>query len=92
LKPLVDKALLKDKVMCVDLSAGMEFLLAGYASGAVALFDMGSYKLVKVLNEIHGSEILAAKIYSVDHEKPSVSFVSIEKLGAVCSCRVSTKK
>lgn len=67
LKPLVDKSVLKDKVMCIDLNlTHPEFLLAGYASGAVALFDMQSYKLIKVVNELHGSEVLAAKIYFVD--------------------------
>lgn len=78
--------------MCIDLSSTMEFLLAGYESGALALFDMKTYKLIKILNEVHGSEVLAAKIYFVDEEALSVRFLSIELDGAVCACKVSTTK
>jgi hypothetical protein len=92
LKPLFDKSLAKDKVMCIDLNDTMEFLLAGYESGALALFDMKTYKLIKVLNEVHGSEVLSAKIYFVDEESNSVRFLSMEIDGAVCCCKVSTTK
>lgn len=88
MKPLVDKHLLKDKVMCIDLSPGLDYLLAGYESGAVALFDMNTYKLIKINNEIHGSKVLAAKIYFVDEVKHTVRFLSMEMDGAVCTCKV----
>lgn len=83
LKPLFDKHLQDNKVMCIDLSQNMEYLVAGYESGALALFDMGAYKLVKIMSEAHDTEILGAKIINVNLEKHVVDIVSIEMVGAV---------
>lgn len=47
----------------------MSYLVSGYKSGAVALWDMKSYKLVKILNDVHTSEIVSIKIYIVDEDK-----------------------
>lgn len=64
-KPLYDKSLAKNPVMCMDLSQGMKFLAAGYQSGTVALFDIQTYKLVKIMKEAHATEVLSVQIQSV---------------------------
>jgi len=55
LKPLYDGKLADDEVICMDLSQTMSYLVSGYKSGSVALWDMKSYKLVKILNDVHTS-------------------------------------
>lgn len=91
LKPLFDKHLASKKVMCIDLSQNMEYLVAGYESGALALFDMNSYKLVKIMTEAHDTEVLGAKIYNVNEEKHFVEVVSVEMEGAVVHTSINTK-
>jgi hypothetical protein len=56
--------------------------VAGYESGAIALFDMTTYKLVKIFNEIHTSEVLGVKIYQVvEGKKTYISILSLELEG-----------
>jgi WD40 repeat protein len=40
LKPLYDRQLFENKVMCLDITEGMKYLVAGYKSGVVALWDL----------------------------------------------------
>ena len=71
----------------------MEYLIAGYESGALALFDMRTYKLVKIMKEIHYSQVLSAKIITVNEEKHQVETVSVEigNGGIVSYAKFSTK-
>jgi WD40 repeat protein len=91
LKPLYDKQLAKKRVMCIDFSLGMEYLVAGYENGSMALFDLQTYKLVKVISDVHETPVLAAKIYLINKVKSSVSFLSMEQSGQVTRTKINTK-
>ena len=55
MKPLTDKKLLNDKVMCIDFGQEMAYVVSGYESGAIVLWDVKTYKLVKIMDEVHYS-------------------------------------
>lgn len=84
LKPLFGKETMNDKVMCIDVSLNMEYTVAGYESGQVALFDMKSYKLAKIMNEVHFKRVVDIKIIDIVEEKnPHVNTISVDLSGFV---------
>jgi WD40 repeat protein len=92
LKPLYDKSLNKNAVNCLDMSQSMTYLVAGYASGAIALFDMRQYKLVKLIKEAHSSEVLSVKIYQVQEDKKdkiAIGLLSCEVDGVVLKSEIT---
>ena len=40
LRPLYDAQLAGNRVMCISLTPGMQFLVSGYKSGAIAVWDL----------------------------------------------------
>ncbi len=69
----------------------MSYLVSGYKSGVVALWDMKNYKLVKILNDVHTSEIVNVKIYNVDEDKHIVGILAMELSGPVCKIEIKLK-
>lgn len=65
-------------------------MVAGYKSGAVALWDMKSYKLERLMTDVHETEVTGAKVYYISEEN-YVSIVSAEAKGKVCMTEVSYK-
>ena len=65
MRPLYDKSLSQNKVTCLDVYPGMQYLVAGYKSGAVALWDLKTYKLEKLMPDVHETEVTGAKIYHI---------------------------
>jgi WD40 repeat protein len=49
----------------------MLYLVAGYKSGAIALWDMKNYTLGRLITDAHTSEITGARIYNYT-EDPNV--------------------
>ena len=43
--------------MCIDITPDMQYLVAGYKSGAVALWNIKNVLLEKVMPNIHESEV-----------------------------------
>jgi hypothetical protein len=41
--------------MCIDFGLEMAYVVSGYQSGAIVLWDMKTYKLVKIMKEVHSS-------------------------------------
>lgn len=71
-----------NKVTCLDVSEDGEFLISGYKKGQVALWDLISYKLLRVVTDIHASDVVNTKIYHVD-ENENLYAVSSEDVGRV---------
>ena len=54
MKPLMDSDLIgKNKVTCLEISDDGGFLLSGYKSGHLALWDLVNYKLIRYIQDIH---------------------------------------
>lgn len=71
--------LYEDKVTSIDISHGMKWLVAGYRSGTVALWDVQNYKLEKLIRDEHKSEVTNVKIYFVgDTKKKEINIVTAE--------------
>lgn len=41
-------------------------MMSGYKGGQIALWDLVGYKLIKVVNDLHKTEVINAKIYFMD--------------------------
>jgi WD40 repeat protein len=65
MKPMMDSKLDKNKVTCIFLTEDGKYLLSGYKRGTMALWDMVSYKLLKIMEEVHATEVTSAKIYNI---------------------------
>ena len=78
-----DKTLIRNTVTSIDLSQDMSYLLVGFDNGALALWNMRSYKLEKIILDCHETEIVCAKIYNLSEDGSQIRFVSFEKKGTV---------
>lgn len=68
LKPLVLKKnkVVINRVLSIDVSLDGDYLIAGYANGNLALFDLTRNKLIIEINEVHHHEIKQVKFLSID--------------------------
>jgi len=67
MKPLMDSSLGENnKVTTLDISNDGGFLLSGYRGGQLALWDLVGYKLIKMIADLHKSDVINAKIYFID--------------------------
>ena len=84
MKPLMDEHQIgnNNRVTCLDISNDGGFLLSGYKGGQVALWDLVNYKLIKILSDLHQTDVINAKIYHVD-EQESIYALSAEDAGRV---------
>lgn len=78
-------------MVCIDITESGSFLCAGYKEGTVALWDLTKYKVMKVMDDIHTSEVTAAKVYMVNEEVGSVNIVSAEESGRVRLTEIQRK-
>lgn len=90
MKPLRDDQLGSNKVTCLDISDDGGFLISGYKKGQVALWDLITYKLVRVIPEVHSSDVTNAKIYHIDPSE-NIYAVSSEDQGKVQLIRFNKK-
>ena len=60
---------------------GTEFLLVGYENGTINLFDINKVLLIKTINDIHKTKILALKFISF--EKKNFQLISTDNEGQV---------
>jgi len=49
----------------------------------LALWNLKTFKLEKIINDIHESEVVGAKIYQISEDRSSMGLISIEKNGPV---------
>jgi len=84
MKPLTDEAQLGqvNKVTCLEISDDGSFLLSGHKKGHLALWDLVNYKLIRVIGDLHKSDVVNSKIYHVD-EGENLLAVSAEDNGQV---------
>mgnify|MGYP000862920557 CR=1 FL=1 len=66
LKPYFDKSLANNRVTSIDCTG--THLLVGYKSGALALWEIGTHTLQKVLMNVHESEVVSAKVFHVNDQ------------------------
>ncbi|CAI2383783.1 unnamed protein product [Moneuplotes crassus] len=68
LKPLVLKKnkVVINRVLSMDVSLNGEYLVAGYADGNIALFDLTKNKLIIEINDVHHHEIKQVAFLSID--------------------------
>lgn len=71
-----------NKVTTLDISHDGGFMLSGYKSGQLALWDLVNYKLVKVVNDLHTTDVINAKIYYTD-DTEALYALSAEDAGRV---------
>lgn len=90
MKPLLDEQLMKNKVTCLSITGMGQYLLAGYKKGTLALWDLSKYKLLKLMDDVHDSEVTGAKIFHITDEGV-VNIVSCEDQGRVRLVEVSVK-
>ncbi len=79
MKPLEEKSVSIEgnKVTTLDISSDGGYLMSGYRGGQVALWDLVNYKLIKMIPDLHQSEVINAKIYFMD-DADSIYAVSAE--------------
>ena len=52
MKPLFEQSRQQDKVLCIDISEDGHYLLAGYKSGALILWDAAKFKRAHTMNDV----------------------------------------
>jgi hypothetical protein len=57
-------------------------MLSGYKGGQVAMWDLVGYKLIKLVKDLHQTDVINAKIYFMD-EQETIYALSAEDAGAV---------
>ena len=67
----------------IEISKCGGYLISGYKGGQIALWDLVKYKLLKYVNEMHGSEVIQTKIYHVTPDEETVFALSSEDSGQV---------
>jgi WD40 repeat protein len=90
MKPMMDTKLNSNKVTCIFLTEDGKYLLSGYKKGTLALWDMVSYTLVKIMDDVHKSEVTSAKIFNITDEEV-VKIISSEDSGKVWCTDVSMR-
>jgi len=70
----------------MDISLHGEYLVAGYAEGNLALFDIPKQKCIIEINEVHFHEIESVKFLSIDSP---ITFISGDKKGVLYKVTVS---
>ena len=68
MKSLYDSQLAQNKVLCIDITENGAYLLAGYQSGALVLWDAVKFKRAHIMNDIvkdKSSEFSMVKILFV---------------------------
>lgn len=82
MKPMMDPKLDKNKVTSIYLTEDGKFLISGYKKGTLAIWNMVEYKLVKVIEDVHVTEVTSAKIYNITPEEV-IQIISMEDSGKV---------
>lgn len=88
LKPLVSKKSKNtiNRVLCMDVSLTGEYLIAGYAEGNLALFDISRQKLLMDITDVHYHEVENVKFLSIDSP---ITIVSGDKKGILYKITVT---
>ena len=73
---------------CIHLSQGMLYLCAGYINGAIAVWDLTTSKLEKIITDVHVSEVISAKIFDLNIEDNSISIISMEINGPIQNTKI----
>jgi WD40 repeat protein len=82
MKPLMDAKLEKNKVTCLFLTDDGKYLLSGYKKGTLALWDMVNYAILRIIDDVHVTEVTQAKIFNVT-EDDTIQIISCEDSGKV---------
>lgn len=64
--------------------------MSGYKSGSIALWDIRNYKLLKIINDVHATEVMSAKIFHITDENV-INIVSAEVKGPVKLIEISER-
>ena len=68
----------KRSVVCMDISPDGELLLAGYSNGYLAVWELTTLKLRKLLKDIHKTSIVACKFFRSNKKKVELVSSDIE--------------
>jgi len=69
MKPMMDSKLDKNKVTSIYLTEDGKYLISGYKKGTLAIWNMVEYKLTKIVEDVHATEVTSAKIYNITPEE-----------------------
>lgn len=75
-----------NRVMTMDITLHGEYLVAGYAEGNLAVFDLSKLKCIVEITDIHFHEIESVKFLSIDSP---LTFISADKKGVLYKSTVS---
>jgi WD40 repeat protein len=78
----------KKGVNCMDISSDGELLLVGYANGYIALWELATLKVRKLIKDIHKSSVVACKFIRNDSKKSD--FVTSDLEGSVFKSTVKS--
>jgi len=62
----------KRAVVCMDISADGDLLLAGYSNGYIAIWELSTNKIKKLIKDVHKSSIVACKFIRNDSKKSDI--------------------
>ncbi len=71
-----------NKVSSLEISNCGGFLVSGYKKGHIAVWDLVKYKLLRVANDMHQTEVVNAKFYYIGEDE-ALCTVSAEDSGVV---------
>ena len=88
LKPLTIKRKQNaiNRVQSIDVSLYGDYLVAGYAEGNIALFDLNKSKVLVEINDVHFSQIECVRFLSIDSP---IMFMSVDLKGVLYKITVS---
>ena len=75
-----------NRVTSIDVSLHGEYLVAGYAEGNIALFDLNKSKWLVEVNDVHFAQIECVRFLSLDSP---VMFMSVDQKGVLYKVTVS---
>ncbi len=78
----------KRSVVCMDISADGDLLLAGYSNGFLAVWELSTLKVKKLIKDIHKISIVACKFIRSDSKKSD--FISSDIEGNVFKVSVKS--
>ena len=78
----------KRAVICMDISSDGELLLVGYANGYIALWELSTLKIRKLIKDVHKCSVVACKFIKNDNKRSD--FVTSDSEGNVFKVTVKS--
>mmetsp|Transcript_24394 Transcript_24394/g.37820 ORF Transcript_24394/g.37820 Transcript_24394/m.37820 type:complete len:98 (-) Transcript_24394:2655-2948(-) len=78
-------------VTSLDASPAEDLLLSSYGNGAIAVWDLVNYRILKYVNGLHSTSITSAKLFFATDNWSNIQILTAEEQGAVRRVELTKK-